>query len=155
PLFQRPGMEQARKLLQEKTLPFYRNFRALRPNDPVLQREEADQWFRVGYIELGFGRNAEALSAYEHARDLMAQLVKAHPKVADYQDVLASAHNNLGALLKTQGKGMEALAAYQQALDLQTKLVETHPKVHGHRNAVARTHFNRGTVLDYLGRRAE
>jgi eukaryotic-like serine/threonine-protein kinase len=155
PLFQRPGMEQARKLLQEKTLPFYRNFRAQRPDDPVLQREEADQWFRVGYIELAFGRNAEALRAYEQARDLMAQLVKAHPKESEYQDVLASAHNNLGALLKTQGKGKEALEAYQQAHELQAKLLEAHPKVPEYQNAVARTHFNRGTVLDDLGKRAE
>src|SRR5262249_32253628 len=83
PLFQEPRMEKAKKLLLEKTLPFYRNFRSQRPDDPVLQREEAEQWFRVAYIEQLFVRTAEARRAYERARDLQAKWVEAHPEVPE------------------------------------------------------------------------
>src|SRR5207249_3737659 len=51
PLFQQPRMEKARKLLLQKTLPFYKQFRSHRPADRALLREEAGQWFHIGYIE--------------------------------------------------------------------------------------------------------
>ena len=51
-------MEKARKLLLAKALPFYRQFRSQKPEDPGLQREEADQLFRVGYIEGVLGNTA-------------------------------------------------------------------------------------------------
>src|SRR5262249_38294832 len=99
PLFQEPRMQGARKVLFEKTLPFYKNFRAQKPDDRRLQWEEAGQWFRVAYIEDTLGKTDEAQEAYRTSRAKYAALVEAHPGVPGYQSRLAATHNNLGGVL--------------------------------------------------------
>jgi serine/threonine-protein kinase len=153
PVFQRPGMEKAKKSLLEKTLPFYKNFRAQRPDDPVLQREEAELWLRVAYIEFALGRYAEARQAYEQAGDLLGKLVKAHPEVPGYQNSLAVAYNGLGALLYTLGKPHQAAREYRQARHLQRRLVKAYPKAPEYQNALAGTHGDLGLLLHTLGKR--
>jgi serine/threonine-protein kinase len=155
PLFQGPRMEKARKLLLQKTLPFYRNFRAMRPEDPTLQHEEALQWCRVGYIEQVLLRTSNARVAYEHARALFLMLVQTHPELLKYQQDLALMHNNLGALLSALGQRAEALKEYQQARSLRLKLVQTDPDVPVYQQDLASTHNNQGVLLSALGQRAE
>jgi tetratricopeptide (TPR) repeat protein/tRNA A-37 threonylcarbamoyl transferase component Bud32 len=152
PLFQLPRMEKAKKLLLKKTLPFYKNFRAQRPEDSALHHEEANQWFRVGYIERVLVQTTEARLAYEKARDLLARLVKAYPKVPLYQNDLAGTHNNLGNLLADLGKRQEALKEYQQARDLYSKLVKAHPNAPEYQQDLANTHQNLGILLSDLGK---
>jgi serine/threonine-protein kinase len=151
PLFQEPRMEKARKLLLEKTLPFYKNFRSQRPDDRALQWEEADQWFRVGIIEQALVRK-EARRAYEKARDLYGKLVVAYPGVDQYQKDLASTHNNLGLLLHELGKYEDALNEFARARDLQARLVEDHPRVLPYKRGLATAHQNLGLLLDDLGK---
>src|SRR5207245_884306 len=145
----------ARNLLLRQTLRFYRNFRVQRPDDRALQREEADQWFRVGYIEYVLLRTEEAKEAYERARELFQALVKAHPDVPDYQKYLALTHNNLGVLLHALGKREEALVEHQQARDLRQKLVKAHPDLPVYQSNLAGTHNNMGNLLAALGKREE
>jgi serine/threonine protein kinase len=152
PLFQEPRMEQAKKLLLEKALPFYRNFRAQRPDDPGLKSEEAEQWFRVAFIEQTLGRPTEARHAYERARDLLENLVKEHPEVAEYQFGLASTHNDLGMSLASVSKVLEALQAYEQAADLLAKLVKAHPETPKYLDAQATTQTNLGNLLMSLSK---
>jgi serine/threonine-protein kinase len=155
PLFQEPRMERAKKLLLEKTLPFYRNFRAQRPDDPALPNEEAEQWFRVGYIEFTLARTDEARHAYEQARDLLVRLVKARPETFWYQHNLALVHNDMGYLLERVGRRAEAFQEYQQAQALQAKLVKAYPQVAEYQRTLAATHTNRGNVLLALGKAEE
>jgi serine/threonine-protein kinase len=155
PLFQQPRMEKARKLLLQQTLPFYQNFRSQRPGDRGLQREEAGQWFRVGYIELVLGRLAQARTAYEKARDLYDQLVLAHPDVPEYRGGQASTLYNLGFLLRDLGERTEGLKELQQARDIQARLVNDHPREPWYQNELARTHNTLGTVLRDLRKRQE
>ncbi len=103
-LFQEPRMENAKKLLLQQTLPFYRSFSSRRPDDPAVQAEEAEQLFRVALIEQLL-RPAQARQAYEQALSRWRQLVQAHPDVPEYQKNLAVAHNNLGNLLQARPAG--------------------------------------------------
>jgi serine/threonine-protein kinase len=155
PLFQGPRMEKARNLLLRKTLPFYKHFRVQSPDDRALQFEEANQWFRVGIIEQELRRTQDARQAFERARALFQALVKAHSDVPEYQNDLATTHNNLGILLTEQGKREEALVEYQQARDLQQKLVKAHPDLPEYQNVLARTHNNLGILLRELGKREQ
>jgi tetratricopeptide (TPR) repeat protein len=154
PLFQQPRMERAKKLLLEKTLPFYRDFRA-QSHDRGLQLDEAQQWFRVGYIQAALVETAEALAAYEKARDLFAEVVEVHPEVPQYQNDLASIHNNLGALLTAVGRRQEALTEYQRARDLRRQLRERHSRVPRYQNNLAGTYNNLGTLRRSLGQREQ
>jgi serine/threonine-protein kinase len=150
-LFQRPRMEQPKKLLLEKTLPFYRQFRSRRPGDRGLQREEAIQWFRVAYIEHVLGHFPEALAAYQRGTDLSDQLFRAAPHVPEYQKDLAAAHGNLGNLLFAWGRWQQALVEQQRSGDLLRKLVEAHPNVPEYQNNLAVVHNNLGNLLSTLG----
>jgi tetratricopeptide (TPR) repeat protein len=155
PLFQAPRMEKARKLLLAKTLPFYRHFRDQRPGDGTLPLLEAEQWFRVGYIEAVLGKTTQAREAYEKARRLYRERVENDPQAADHQEKLARTLNNLANLLVRLGKHEEALTEYQQACKLQGELVQAHPRVDGYREYLARTHNNLGNLLNTLGRRGQ
>jgi serine/threonine protein kinase len=152
PLFRGPRMKAAKKLLLKKTLPFYKNFRAQRPDDRELQREEADQWFRVGYIEQVLVEMTAARTAYEKARDLLGKLVKANPEVSLYQNDLATTHSNLGVLLHDLGKREQALKEYQQARDLRRKLVKARPDVPQYLAGLIRVCLNRGVLLAQMNR---
>ena len=50
PRFQEEGLKDVKKLLMEKALPFYKNFRSQRPDDPKLDEETDAQIDRVAYI---------------------------------------------------------------------------------------------------------
>jgi serine/threonine-protein kinase len=155
PLFQGPRMQKARNLLLRKTLRFYRNFRVQRPDDRALQREEAEQWFRVGYIEQELLRTQDARQAYLRARALFQKLVQAHPDLPQYQNDLARTHNNLGILLSALGQREQALKEYQQARDLHLKLVQAHPDLPQYQQDLASTHNNLGNLLSVLGQREQ
>jgi serine/threonine-protein kinase len=107
PLFQGPRMEKARKLLLQMTLPFYKQFRSWKPDDLRLQREEAGQIARVGYIANVLGHHSEALEAYQQARLLRTQLVKAHPDVPQYQQDLAATHKQALPPAARKSKGLQ------------------------------------------------
>jgi serine/threonine-protein kinase len=152
PVFQQPRMEQARKILLAKTLPFYRNFLVQRPDDRALQTEEAELWLRVGFIEHVLMRGQAARQAYERAREKLQALVKAHPDVPGYQHNLAGTHSTLGDLLRLMGKREEALEEHRQARDLQRKLVQAHPNRPSYQQGLAITHRNTGTLLYHMGK---
>jgi tetratricopeptide (TPR) repeat protein len=128
PVFQTPRMEQARKLLLEKTLPYYSKFRSQRPDDPGLQRQQAEQFFRVGYIESVLGHDRESAQAYRQARDILVELVQVHPEVPDYQSDLTANHGNLASMLSHLGKSEQALEEYAKARDIGTRLVKANPQ---------------------------
>jgi serine/threonine-protein kinase len=155
PLFQQPRMEEAKKLLLKKTLPFYRRFRSQRPDDPDLQRQQAEQFFRVGYIEKALGHQAAARTAYQEARAIGVELVQAHPDVPEYLQALGLTHNNLGALLVELGKHQEALREYQDAQQVRLKLVRARPEEAAYRHDLAVTHTNLGSLLADLGKSEE
>ena len=155
PLFQMPRMEKAKKLLLEMTLPFYKQFREQRPEDPGLQREEAKQWGRVAFIEHFLGQGREALLAYQQARDIFVALTKAHPEVSRYQDDLASTYSKLANCLAEIGKRDEALEQYQLAREVQERLVKAHPNVAEYQNTLALIDSNLGMLLAGFGKREE
>jgi tetratricopeptide (TPR) repeat protein len=98
------------------------------------------------------GKPGPALEGYDRAAHLLAKLVKAHPRMPAYQQVLAITHSNRGVLRGGQGKHAEALREHQRAADLQAELVKAHPGVPEYQDALARTHYNRGVVLADLGK---
>jgi tetratricopeptide (TPR) repeat protein len=155
PVFQGPRMEKARNLLLRKTLRFYRTFRDHKSDDRALQREEADQWVRVAYIEQVLLRTNEAREAYERARGLYQKLVQADPEALEHQQGLANTHNNRGVLLRALGKREEALKECQQALTLDQKLVQAHPERPEYQQELANTHNHLGAQLRALGKREE
>ncbi len=153
PLFQSPRMEKARKLLLEKTLPFYQQFQVQRPDDPALRREQANQLVRVAYIESVLGRPGRALEGSRQALQVLTRLAEDHPETARYQRDLARAHAGLGARLRVLGRRQEALREHRQALAIRTRLARSDSA--DDQNELARAHNLLGLLLAELGRRDE
>jgi tetratricopeptide (TPR) repeat protein len=153
PLLEREEMEAVRRRLLEKALPFYRNFRMQRPDDPGLKEELAGIAFRVGYITRQIGQDAEALAAYQEALRLYTALAEGHSEVAQYQANLAACHNNLGSVQSAMGDREAALGSFQQALTIQTTLAEQHPEVGENQADLAACHFNLGRLYAEAGDR--
>jgi tetratricopeptide (TPR) repeat protein len=154
PLFQRPRMERARKLLLEKTLPFYKQFQA-RGDDPGVQAEEAGQLLRVGEIERSLALTDAALKDYRHARDRYLELVKAHPTVPDHQFGLARTHLNLGVLLTEMSKPDQAIEELQQGRDVLRGLLQHQPGRAEYQQLLGIILNNLGMGLGALNRRQE
>src|SRR5262249_3045267 len=129
PLLQRQEMKAVKRLLLQKALPFYENFRVQRPQDPAIQEEIADIAFRVGYITDEIGRKAEALASFQEALRLYSALLDKYPEVIQYQAELALSHYNLGLVQSETGDQGAALHSYHEALRLQSALAEKHPEV--------------------------
>jgi tetratricopeptide (TPR) repeat protein len=155
PLFKPSRMEKAKKLLLEKTLPFYRQFRSKNPDDVGLQSDEAEQFVRVAYIQNELGHFDEGLVAFRRAQQIQMEMVESHPEVPRYRYYLATTHNSLGVMLASLGKCAEAIKEYRCALDLQKKLVKDQPQAASYRNSLAGTHSNLALIFDELGKREE
>jgi serine/threonine-protein kinase len=155
PLLQAENLRLVRRLLLEKTLPFYRSFSTQKPDDPALAVEQADHLFRVAYITAEIASKANALASYEQAREILDGLVKGHPEVAEYQAARARIWNNLGLLHSAAGRQTPALDSYRQALKFQGKLTRAHPKVTSYRADLANTWNNLGILQNRMGQREE
>jgi tetratricopeptide (TPR) repeat protein len=94
---------------------------------------------------MDMGKPAEALVAYQKARDIQQQLADAQPAVTQFRRNLAIIHRNIGGVLLATAKPAEALVAYQKARDIQQQLVDAQPAVTQSQSELATTH-------NYLGR---
>ena len=88
----------------------------------------------------------------KNARNAYEQLVAKSPVAIDYQNSLALAHNNLGALLSRTGQQAGAEAAYLRAIELQTRLVAAVPTLSVYRSDLALTYNNLGSLQTELRR---
>jgi serine/threonine-protein kinase len=155
PLLQEEGLVAVRKLLLAKTLPFYRAFSKQKPTDRRLASQQADYLFRTSYITAEIGRQEEALASYRQARDVLLDLSKKHPQVADYQEFLAHTWNNLGFVYREMGRSKEALTCRERALQLDLALRKAHPKTVRYRANLASTLHHLGGLQREMGRRNE
>jgi tetratricopeptide (TPR) repeat protein len=152
PRLQAEHLREVRRLLLEKTLPFYEHFTKHSPTDASLEARQADYLFRVANITQEIGSKAEALAKYEQARAVWLRLTEAHPESLDYRAGLAATLNNLGGLQAQAGKPEEALQSHQQARDIRLGLTEARPEFLEYQAALASAWLNLGTVQNLTGR---
>jgi serine/threonine-protein kinase len=152
PLLQAPNVMKVRRLLLEKTLPFYKNFRSRHPDDPALASEQADCLFRVAYITTEIGNKSDALARYQQVLEVLGKLARQHPRDRNYQFLLAHTWNNVGILHRDAGKPGEALRCYTQARNIQRELVKAHPGEPGYQGDLGVTLRNLGYLHHEAGR---
>src|SRR2546426_738903 len=81
----------------------------------------------AGSARTGPGRAADAEACYRQAVAGFTGLVAAHPDRPAYRHDLATAHQNLGLVLRDDGRTAEAEAAYEQAVALWQRLTKECP----------------------------
>jgi serine/threonine-protein kinase len=141
-----PGLQPLRKQLLESALKYYQEFVRQGGDDPDLQAELAQAYFRVGSITEEIGPKADALSTYQRARDLYQALAQGNPHNASFRGELARTYRGIGRVEGSTGRMAEAGASYQQAIDLGEALAGSHPDVPEFQSDLAWSYNNLGIV---------
>jgi eukaryotic-like serine/threonine-protein kinase len=146
-----PGLQPLRKHLLEAALRYYQEFVRRGGDDPELQKELAQAYFRVGSINEEIGPKADALGAYQRARDLYQALAQAQPQNASFRNDLAQTHRAIGRIGIETGRLAEASASFRQAIAAGEELVSGNPDVPEFQKDLAWSYNNLGVSLHRSG----
>jgi tetratricopeptide (TPR) repeat protein/tRNA A-37 threonylcarbamoyl transferase component Bud32 len=154
-LLTQPGMQPLRKELLEKALGYYQRFVERRGNDPRVQDELANAFYRVGVITEALRSPQEALASYEAARDRQERLVRqrpANPALARRrQEALGTTLTALGAARIKAADLEGARRDLEQAAAIRRELATAHPENPDYQRAWANTLMNLGLVEYHAG----
>ena len=129
-LLNQPGLQPLRKRLLQSALRFYQEFLQQRSDDPTLQADVAQAYFRVGTISRELDTTQDALSAYEKSRELYERLARDHPEDALFLNELAKTVRAIGrvqARNQSTDQRAEATRSFQRSIELGERLVREHP----------------------------
>jgi tetratricopeptide (TPR) repeat protein/tRNA A-37 threonylcarbamoyl transferase component Bud32 len=151
-----PGTEPLRREILQDGLKYYQKFLADRGDDPLLQREVADAYDNVGWINAVVGSRAEALRAHEKALDLYQKALAADPGDVKLLSRVAMSWHNVGWLRKTTQQPAAALDAYEKARQIYEQLL-ARPGAYAKEIADVKNHFagtlnNIGALHNAAGR---
>jgi serine/threonine protein kinase len=154
-LLNQPGMQPLRKELLEKALGYYQRFLQRRGNDPRVQDELANAFYRVGVITEALRSPQDALESYEAARDRQERLVR-QPQTSlalarRRQEALGTTLTALGAAQIKVGDLDAARRNLQQAAALRRELAQKDPTHTDYQRAWANTLMNLGLVEYHAG----
>jgi eukaryotic-like serine/threonine-protein kinase len=142
-----PGAEELRYEILRETLAYYKKFIRYAEDDPVLQRDMAVTYSKIGSIQDQLGQRTESLAAYRRAESILQKLVTADPNSANHQADLALCKNNIGRVLSQLGKVDEAKKTYLQAIEIQQTIYPAHPQIVRYQAELAVTLNNLGLLL--------
>ena len=150
-----PGMELVRRKLLEDALRFYKSLLKEKETDPVVRRETATTYLRIGDLQDRLGQQAAADEAYRAGMVLFQALADEFPQQPTYRRRLAACYGKLGTLLVDTPNLHEAERAFRQALDIQQALVEEFPGSAKYRSDLAGSYNNLGILMRLTERLSE
>jgi serine/threonine protein kinase/tetratricopeptide (TPR) repeat protein len=142
-----PGMELVRRKLLEDALRFYKSLLKEKETDPVVRRETATTYLRIGDLQDRLGQQAAANEAYRAGMVLFQALADEFPQQPIYRYRLAACYGKLGNLLVDTPNLHDAERAFRQALDIQQALVEEFPGSAKYRSDLAGSYHNLGVLM--------
>jgi tetratricopeptide (TPR) repeat protein len=145
-----PHMELRRRQLLLKAVGFYQDFLAQRGDDPTVRRHAGRVYSRLGDIREMLNEDAEALTAYRQAVELLEEPGGDDLAEAARRRELARVYNNLGILRKKQGATREAERSLRQALELRRQLRDEVPDDPDSRRELADSHYHLAALLARL-----
>lgn len=141
-LFNKPGLEDARRKMFEIAVTYHQAFIRLRGDDPSLQGELAHYYEHMGNL-LGAGQEQEALALHEKALAIREQLSHARPQDVELQADVASSYHNIGG--KTADP-REAIDYYQKSVSILERLSQDDPSVSKFQANLAKAYSGIGNV---------
>ena len=116
-----PGATPARHLVVNKALEYLNSLAQEAGGDPVLERELAEAYMRVGDVEGGtglpnLGDKAGARQSYERALAIAEREVRRDPQSLEWLRLLARAHFSLGDILAPTRDLAHAVPHYREAV---------------------------------------
>src|SRR5262249_42097322 len=116
-LADQPTLALHRRKLLEEALAFYQQALSERATDAAARQRAADTDLRLGMVQRGLGRYAEALTNYEQAAAQFEDLTRDIPARLEPRASLADCHHERGLVLESLGKFAEADQAFRESLD--------------------------------------
>jgi serine/threonine-protein kinase len=150
-----PGLQPLRKELLNAAERYYQAFLRQRGGDPSVRVDAASASFRVGWINMSFGRLAEAIEPIRTATAMYEELARARPGDPKYRRLMATAYGAQGLLLPGLDRREEGMAAHRRALAIRETLARAAPGDVLAENDVARSHRNIGNLHRAFGRPAD
>ncbi len=151
-----PGLQPLRKQLLQSALTYYRDFAAQHQDDPELQADLGRAYYRIGKITADIGSKPEALATYEKARDLWLELLQNAPDNAGFQEELAKAYRDIGAIqYRSLAQPAAGLKAFQESQVLYERLVREHPDDLAYQSGLASCYDDLAAWYDQNNRPSE
>jgi tetratricopeptide (TPR) repeat protein len=151
-LAQQPRLQPVQREFLEKALVFYQRWVEEPGTTPVVRRDTAQAYYRMGGIQNKLGQHEQAGLSYGRAIDLYAQLAAEFPGEALYAYELAASHDGLAKIFQATGRLEEAEQSYQRCIDLSAKLAAAFPDWPDYRYLTVSAQGSRAMVLADLGR---
>jgi tetratricopeptide (TPR) repeat protein/tRNA A-37 threonylcarbamoyl transferase component Bud32 len=144
-----PAITPWQREVLEKTLALWQELAEEHGSNPLVHRERGKAYGRVGEIHAKLGNRDKAARAYRKAVTILTELAAAFPDRPEYRLDLASAHTDLGELLRTTSTAPAAAEEhYRKAIKLLGDLTGVKaPDRAPYRIALARAYNNRGILL--------
>jgi serine/threonine-protein kinase len=139
-----------RRELLENALKYYRRFVDQRSQDPLVRRELANAYFRVGEITRELGSPHEALRAWASAQAIWEALVAADPDDREAAGRLADCHLAIGKVQYRIDNLQGGLKTLNQARGILERLTTRHPDVASYQAALAACYSEIGIVVTRL-----
>jgi eukaryotic-like serine/threonine-protein kinase len=117
------GAQSSRKNVLDESLRYYQHLHQQRPNDPYVQRELADNYFRLGMVANQIGKDNEALAMYRKAAVLEEEVLDRFTDPLPFRNHLAAIYLYIGFHHRKVGNLQEALRSHQDALSILEELV--------------------------------
>ena len=137
-----PGLQPLRKELLDSARTYYEEFAREHSDDPTVQADLAEAWYRVAYITNFKGSGQEALPLLSRALTLYRNLAKRHPGVVRYPYKVAMCLNDLGILQSSAGSFDEAARSHQEAREIREKIAKENPTVAEYQKELALSYGN-------------
>ncbi len=137
-----PGLQPLRKELLDSARTYYEEFAREHSDDPTVQADLAEAWYRVAYITNFKGSGQEALPLLSRALTLYRNLAQRHPGVVRYPYKVAMCLNDLGILQSSAGSFDEAARSHQEAREIREKIAKENPTVAEYQKELALSYGN-------------
>ncbi|MCI0456688.1 MAG: serine/threonine-protein kinase [Gemmataceae bacterium] len=141
-----------RRQLLEDALNFYQGFLKEGGDDPVIRRETARAYRRVGDIYQKLGELEGSADAYRLGADQQERLVRDFPGQADYARDLGELQHALGLALFALGQEQAAEKAHRRGVEVLEGLTSRFPNDPTHRRGLANQWRGLGSLLLHSGR---
>jgi serine/threonine-protein kinase len=139
-----------RRDLLQKGLNFYEQFVAQRGDDPLLRRELANAYIRVGDVTQEIASAHQALVAYNSARTIWESLVEANPKEPGLRGRLANCYLAIGKLQLRMQNLQGAMKSLASARAILEPLASSDPADLSYQSSLAECYSQIGIVQSEL-----
>src|SRR5262245_33009701 len=122
-----PQFEDERRRILEDAVTFYNEFLDREGNDPVLRRETARAYARLGLVFQSLGRATQAVESFDRAARMLGELLAQHPGDPGLRKELAESLRSQGVSQRTLGRLDLAGPLYFRDQEIAVNLVRDFP----------------------------